>query len=640
MTKGQPQVIDAAGRPVGLGAVVGQGGEGAVYEVAGGGGLVAKVYHKPLSADRADKVRAMGALGDEALRRLAAWPVGLLMDRASGHPVGLLMPRVVGRKDIHQLYSPKSRRSEFARADWRFLVRAAANTARAFAAVHQAGCVIGDVNHGGVLVGQDATVTLIDCDSFQVVHGGRRFLCEVGVETFTPPELQARSFQGIVRTAVHDEFGLAVMVFLLLFMGRHPFAGRFAGPGDMPIARAIEEHRFAYGRRRAALQMIQPPGTPALSTAGPQVSELFERAFAPDATTSGRPTAREWIASLEALECELGQCASNPSHWHRKGSPCPWCSMEGATGVALFPAVVQQAAGTVFDLTRLWQEIESVRHPGNAPVIAEPVPEPSDAALRLAGWGTKRHAIAMAGAVPVALFGLAFGPVMLLAAGVIYLVILAATDRAGEAAPIRAAHEAASSHWDAAEREWLLRAGPSLFEQQKAALVGLRDEWNRVPAMRTRMLGELERDRERAQRLRFLDGFEIVKAKVEGIGKGRKHTLASYGVETAADVTQTALAHVPGFGPKMQSRLLAWRASVEARFVFDPNRHVDPRDVAKVECDVLARRTQIEGGMNTGLAELRRAKAQIEATRQHLLPRVVDARRQFLQATADRDAIS
>jgi DNA-binding helix-hairpin-helix protein with protein kinase domain len=137
------------------------------------------------------------------------------------------MPKIADCKDIHHLYSPKSRRTVFLRADWRFLIRAATNIARAFRVVHEAGYIIGDVNHGSILVGQDATVRLIDCDSFQVTSGERCFLCEVGVETFTPPELQEKDFSRAVRTAHHDNFGLAVMVFLMLFMGRYPFAGRY-----------------------------------------------------------------------------------------------------------------------------------------------------------------------------------------------------------------------------------------------------------------------------------------------------------------------------------------------------------------------------------------------------------------------------
>lgn len=638
MDNGPPQVVDDAGRSIRLGAVLGRGGEGAVYEVIALPGLVAKVYHKPLTAERADKIRLMGQLGNDALGRLAAWPAGLLMDGAGRAPVGLLMPRVNNRKDIHNLYSPKSRRSEFVRADWRFLVHAAANTARAFAAVHAAGCVIGDVNHGGVLVGQDATVTLIDCDSFQVTHGGRRFLCEVGVETFTPPELQGRSFQGVVRSASHDDFGLAVMTFLLLFMGRHPFAGRFSGAGDMPIPRAIEEHRFAYGQGRAALQMTQPPGTPALSIVGPQVAQLFERAFAANAPTVGRPSAREWIPALEGLERDLTQCASNSSHWHHRASSCPWCPMEGATGIVLFPAVQQGGAGTVFDMARLWREIEAVHHPGPAPAIVVPMPEASAESRKLASLGRKRHAAAATLAGIVAAFALVAGPVMLLAAVVMYLVALAANSGDRQVAPIIAAFDAAAARWDRAEKEWSQKAGPGLFEQRKAVLVGLRNDWNQVPSLRLRMLADLERDRERAQRIRFLDAFEIEKARIEGIGKSRKLTLASYGIETAADVTQAALSQVPGFGPKLQARMLAWRSQVEQRFVFDPRRHVDPRDTARVEQDILAKKTQIEGRMGVALGELRQAHAQILSVRRHMQPQIEAVRQEFMQASADRQA--
>ena len=39
---------------------------------------------------------------------------------------------------------------------------------------------------------------------------------------------------------LHDRFGLALVVFHLLFMGRHPFAGRYQHADDMPIEQAIE----------------------------------------------------------------------------------------------------------------------------------------------------------------------------------------------------------------------------------------------------------------------------------------------------------------------------------------------------------------------------------------------------------------
>ena len=255
--------------------------------------------------------------------------------------MGFLMSKVTGHKDIHVLYGPKSRVRDFANADWRFLLRASLNTARAFAVVHDSGCVIGDVNHGSVLVSEKATVRLVDCDSFQIVVGDRRFPCEVGVQEFTPPELQNAAFVGTIRTTNHDNFALAILIFRLLFMGKHPFAGRYLGKGDMPPERAIAEFRFVYGARQPLIQMERPPGAPSLSLVGNVVGSLFEQAFAREMVAGGRPTGRQWADALADLEKEVIPCRTNKAHWYPRSNPaCPWCAMEAVTGAALFGYVI------------------------------------------------------------------------------------------------------------------------------------------------------------------------------------------------------------------------------------------------------------------------------------------------------------
>ena len=115
-----------------LGKELGRGGEGAVFLVNGAPDLVAKVYLKPPSAARIDKLRSMARGASPDLLKVAAWPTELLLDEG-GQPRGFLMPRVNGREDLHQLYTPKSRRRIFPKADFRFLIRVAANLARALA---------------------------------------------------------------------------------------------------------------------------------------------------------------------------------------------------------------------------------------------------------------------------------------------------------------------------------------------------------------------------------------------------------------------------------------------------------------------------------------------------------------------------
>src|SRR5205814_1625917 len=95
------------------------------------------------------------------------------------------------------------------------------------------------------LVSNTALVTLIDCDSMQVPgEDGRVFRCPVGKPDYTPPELQSQDFSTVDRAPSADDFGLAVLVFLLLMEGVHPFQGVWLGTGDPP---ALEDN-IAAGR--------------------------------------------------------------------------------------------------------------------------------------------------------------------------------------------------------------------------------------------------------------------------------------------------------------------------------------------------------------------------------------------------------
>ena len=158
------------GEEAGLGRCLGQGGEGAVYAVANRPTTVAKIYARRPDAYASRKLGAMVQLGTDELATLAAWPQNLLHDPRTGNVVGFLMPRIDDHHEIHKLYSPATA-SDFPDADWGFLAHAARNLAAAFDAVHRHGHVIGDVNQGNVLVAQ-ATVRLIDCDSFQITTSG------------------------------------------------------------------------------------------------------------------------------------------------------------------------------------------------------------------------------------------------------------------------------------------------------------------------------------------------------------------------------------------------------------------------------------------------------------------------------------
>jgi len=287
------------------GAKLGEGGEGVVFEARDGKRAI-KIYHKPLAGAAGDKLRAMVSLETAGLAAQAAWPEALIAG-PGGAIAGFVMQKAAEPFDIHAVYSPRDRRDKLPRADWRFLVHVAANLAAAFHAAHEAGVIIGDVNHGSVRVGKDGRVRLIDCDSYQIMQQGRTLRCGVGVDAYTPPELQGVSLADVDRTRDHDAFGLAVLIFQLLFMGRHPFAGAPRVPGaptDIPAA--IAARAYAYADKGPLLK--PPPSAPPIELVSPDLVRLFEQAFA---GKGPRPTPLVWHQALMAFAPTLSVCPAS-----------------------------------------------------------------------------------------------------------------------------------------------------------------------------------------------------------------------------------------------------------------------------------------------------------------------------------------
>ncbi|MFI5170090.1 MAG: Hsp70 family protein, partial [Vicinamibacterales bacterium] len=310
-----------------------------MYAVSTQSGVVAKLYVRRPDDELGSKLEAMVRLGTKALADFAAWPQDLVFDSETGSIVGFLMRRVEAHHGIHELYGPTTRKRLFPEATWAFLLRAARNIAAAFERVHAHGHVIGDVNEGNVIVSDQATVQLIDCDSFQITQLGRSYHCRVGVPLYTPPELQGRRLGDVLRTPDHDCFGLAVLVFQLLFMGRHPFAGRHPERA-LSVATAIREGLFAFGHEAARQGWQPPPSSLTLADIHPSVGQLFERAFCQAAPAGPpRPSATDWIRALEAAEATVAICSNEPRHAYATVSDsCPWCRIRREGGPSFFVA--------------------------------------------------------------------------------------------------------------------------------------------------------------------------------------------------------------------------------------------------------------------------------------------------------------
>lgn len=604
--------VDRQGVRLELGRELFRGGEGTIHEIAGHPRFLAKTYHSAPEADKAAKLAALVDARTDRLSGVAAWPVELFAERKGGPIRGLVMPRLDGYREIHLLYGPKSRLATFPLASWPFLIRTAANLARAFAELHDHGHVVGDVNDKVALVSKQALVKLIDCDGFQIRSGKGVYSCDVAVPTHQPPELQGMaSFRGLKRTVDHDAFGLAVLVFQLLFLARHPYSGSYGGAGDMPLEKAIREHRFVYGAGAAARGMAPPPAALDLSIVSPDVAALFERAFA--ARKGSRPTAREWAQALDHLERGVKRCRSNPCHGRLGERPCPFCALERRTQSALFhlpmPARGARQGRTVaVNLPRLVKALAEVEAPEPAPALPDGFARACDEARhsfdQRAAARRRLVALTTAALLP-APFTRGVSLALLLGAPLLRRRPILARERA--------------EHLLDLERRWREEADGRVYEREREALETARRTLDGLDRTHEARMVELEKNRERHQREAFLDRSPLAASRLRELGPSERTVLESYGIETAADVTAAALDGIPSLRPALARALLDWRRKLEAEFTFEPGAPVDPERLAALEHEIHHLRADLVQALADGPAHLRNAARKLRMRRHDLL---------------------
>ena len=636
--------------PLRLARELGRGGEGAVYSLENAPNLVAKVYRRPPGAAKSEKLRSMVRRATAQLMRVAAWPMDVLLDE-QGAAVGFLMRKVSAREDIHELYSPKSRRQKFPNADFRFVVRVATNLARAFGQVHALGNVIGDVNHGNALVGRDGTVVLIDCDSIQIRDGSRIHTCDVGVPLFTPPELQGRSFRALRRTADHDAFGLAVLIFHLLYLGRHPFAGLCAH-GDIPIERAIAQARFVYGTRAGEFGMTAPPNTLPLNAFGARIAALFEQSFAPPGEAA-RAGAGEWIAALQDLEADLTTCAARELHFHRAGQSCCWCEIESRSGLKVFGNEIPDPDSlALFRVEQLWDAI-----------LAEPAPDPSPPAATprvlvnlppVRAFNARRASAT--GTVTSFWLPMAFAAFLLaksaaeywwlsvtvfIAAAAVRIIQYGLTHDARENRKVLREMSEAEERWKSLLGIWHRNCTDERFHKVRQQLEAARDQLKQLPAQRNVALNSIRESRGASQRKKYLDHFRIDAASFPEIAPEEIAALADHGIWTAGDFLEDASKLLSK--PKLRKilkrgtgmTLQAWASSHAKAFELVPPEPLDPEAVKRVSNNIEAHRDRLIETLRFGPSMLRSKRDEILDARKTWGP-LLDSAWADLDVTRDR----
>ncbi|MBU6414118.1 MAG: hypothetical protein KGS45_11670 [Planctomycetes bacterium] len=608
----------STGQELSLGRKLAEGGEGRIHELNGTGDRLVKLYHKPVDDLRHRKLVAMAQIRTAALEAVSAWPVDLAYN-SSEECIGFVMPRISGPGIIDKLSHPAEQRIAFGTIDYGFLVHVAMNLMRAASTLHASGCVIGDVNESNVYILDDGTVRFIDVDSFQVQHNGVLFPCEVGTPIYTAPELQGANFREVTRTPIHDIFGLSVLVFQLLVQGCHPFAGVPIDGRGRTIEEAIREGLYAYSDHRRK-QVSPPPDRLSVSALG-ELGDFFERSF----LGCQRPTAAEWMNALDRTRGKLRRCAKNPRHkFLYDCGVCPLCRLlrdpfphygEVETrpidlGELSIGDLIRQAGQlpTLRPLGERCGEPDILAYERSVPTSLPNPPSPASMIARPkqdSKLGTAGGCLLFIGFVflfilpPVGIAGIFLGVVLLF----VRVLQSNAETRAHSDAVARAQSEF-KSRYEAAKQAHEMRRHSALsaidqltrIESEARDLEHLANDtlhqlgqqikdtskWLSIAHKTLEAeLNNADVDFRNEQLTRYLQRYMISSASIPDIGPSRKAVLASFGIETAADIDRKIIHTIPGFGRRLTDHLIYWRMSCE--------KHAPSFNAAKAPVDWLNR---------------------------------------------------
>lgn len=559
-------------RELRLGSKLGAGADGAVYRAEGNRKVCIKVFDPGTRAELQRNLPRITLLVQRAnaLVRDAAIPMLFVSDRPNGPPIGFAMQMVEG-KEVHNLYGVSSRQIHFPTADFRFLVQVAKNAAVAADRLHANRIVIGDISGRNLMVRSDATVCWIDADSFLIGNPDYREIGRLVTPEWTPPELQGNRHLNTPRLPGHDRFGLAVLIFHILMLGRHPFQGRFTGRGEVPDLQSNISQRWYAHAGFNAIPLQPPIGTPPVSHLGPRIADLFHMAFLEN-VPERRPSAADWVEALKSLEANYRRCQRYTGHYFAAAATgCPWCQVLPDYGnLDLFPGAATPHAngGTnAAGATQLAAEVAGFIHQLGAPRdIANTVFRPTQGqavptwTYRSPGW---------------------FASIF--------------TSKASEQRKL--VHIRTGFERQAGTLQNQITRNLQKQQTWLNALGGTSRRFAELQAEAGRKLGEaalrqsarmqLEGPILNQQRAIFLARFRIKPGQISGFGEKRVAELAGHGIVTAADVSDYRIKRIPGFGESLTAAIVAWRSGKERSF-RPTTVNVPPADVERRARELLA----------------------------------------------------
>lgn len=279
-----------------LGALLGEGGEGAVYD--GDRGTVVKIFDKDhLTRHRKEKIEL---LVSRNLRTKGLCIPTAVVRNSAGEFVGYVMPKASGREFQRTIFNKRKFEREFPNWKKADLVDICISFLEKVQYLHSINVILGDINPKNLMVDEKKNVFIIDADSWQL----EGYPCPVGTPMFTSPAMLGKTYSDDLRTMEDELFAVATMLFMIVMTGQFPYI-RTGTDGDM--VQLIKEGNFAFQYENRN-NKDQPEGDWKYmwSHIHKPVKYLFWHTFHREGKRyKKRPTATEWLEAFKAYRSYL-----------------------------------------------------------------------------------------------------------------------------------------------------------------------------------------------------------------------------------------------------------------------------------------------------------------------------------------------
>ena len=318
-------VTDLEGRRYTLARLIGQGGQGDVFEVKEGR-LAVKILRSVSESDRQRLRRCIQAVKRLDLDGLPiASPIAVL-----GPPhVGYLMQLAAGMSSLRgMMLPPADGRSVtawyVATGGLRARLQRLVSIFEVFTRLHGRGLVYGDPSPQNILFSHEenhSRAFLIDADNLHV----QRDVTASGVYTpgYGAPEL-IRGCTG--PDTLTDGFALAVIAFELLTLV-HPFVGDLVHDGEPELEEVAFCGELPWIEHATDLKNRSSRGIDRDMVISPELKKLFRRMFEDGLNDRlARPGLGEWVSALsQASDVTIACPHCQASYYAPQRRECPWC---------------------------------------------------------------------------------------------------------------------------------------------------------------------------------------------------------------------------------------------------------------------------------------------------------------------------